>query len=1040
MPATKNLHALRNLWAKESAFYKKSEVGSGVQSFVWQMLSAPELFNLDKGLKSTKAHDRRSEFLLEESNKNGQADAVIFMDAEVVIPVEVEKFDNAQSGEWQILKYRTAFDRSYGILTDGFEWRFYYGDIQDNQHYRFTLDEMLSQPERFHTFWSEYVKPANYYLSFFEPVLGKQQKIAAEIRLPVDTNRIRFFSDVTEIIRKLKDKLLNVGYLKSVTAADDRQRKATEIAYSYLIQFILYKTLVDNGFGTFEADFAQKSALIHQKLLKGSFTSILMILEGMSATISKNIYKPFHKEQEAILAQIQDHAHTGVDDLMYVAPFLDIFVFIRRYDFADVQNDIFGSVYENYLKELYEEQQLGQYFTDPSVVNFMLAEVGYSAAEIASRDHDHISIIDPSCGSGTFLYSAVREIVRARKGSGAEHSKAVEHDILSNVFGLDIADFPLYLAEMSILMRMLPVIVSKKYNNPVDKKLKLFVTEDSLSEFIGDVSGRGASNDLQAHLALEWEYTGFMRDEIDLSDMKKSLKRYQGATHETIPRRRFDYVVGNPPYIGYNESAKLGTPFFKSLQSKTSNVSLNDVYGWNLHSAPGNQKKYGPKPNLYAFFLALGFALLKENGVLCYIIPQTLLTAGDLDVVRYELAKHYSIMKIFTFAGNLFVGRGTGQNRKVATSSLILVCRKTSPASDHVVSCLHVNDPDLDVKDVFAAIESDRSQYTRHITQQRLRESVSNWNFLQWDPQFSAVYEKYRQNSRSLAMYYDHASAEKEFGNRFYFDKGLVFPKDQVRSDRKGDFLLLKNSRTYSPIIQEKSIDKHYIRLPDGSQGMGLFDCKYKLVWSYMNPANIKFTDQRVMLDFNWVIIASEDKPELLFLFGLMNSSLIWAILNSLFRLQNEKSFSLGIKAIKEFVRVPLGTGKYKTLKRSVQDCAAAMLKQDQQTLGDLVSIDTLVQHFDDVRIDGEELVMLKGSKRVIGVIRPGSTETVRDCLEQHHGSAKAPQPISLQELMQIPVNNMKDRAATVKLLNEAVFELFGMSAEDTAIVKARAL
>lgn len=86
---------------------------------------------------------------LEESNKNGQADAVIFMDAEVIIPVEIEKLDNAQSGEWQILKYRTAFDRSYGILTDGSEWRFYYRDIQDNQHYRFTLDEVLSRPKRF---------------------------------------------------------------------------------------------------------------------------------------------------------------------------------------------------------------------------------------------------------------------------------------------------------------------------------------------------------------------------------------------------------------------------------------------------------------------------------------------------------------------------------------------------------------------------------------------------------------------------------------------------------------------------------------------------------------------------------------------------------------------------------------------------------------------------------------------------------------------------------------------------------------------------
>ena len=33
---------------------------------------------------------------------------------------------------------------------------------------------------------------------------------------------------------------------------------------------------------------------------------------------------------------------------------------------------------------------------------------------------------------------------------------------------------------MSILMRMLPLILTEKYNNPVDKKLRLYVTEDSL--------------------------------------------------------------------------------------------------------------------------------------------------------------------------------------------------------------------------------------------------------------------------------------------------------------------------------------------------------------------------------------------------------------------------------------------------------------------------------------------------------------------------------------------------------------------------------
>src|ERR1700723_1231965 len=96
------LSELQTLWRSESEEYKLSEVGSGVQRFVWELLKSEDFFGLTQGLKSTPDYQRRSEFLLEERRKNGQADAVIFMDAEVVIPVEVERYEKARAGEWQI--------------------------------------------------------------------------------------------------------------------------------------------------------------------------------------------------------------------------------------------------------------------------------------------------------------------------------------------------------------------------------------------------------------------------------------------------------------------------------------------------------------------------------------------------------------------------------------------------------------------------------------------------------------------------------------------------------------------------------------------------------------------------------------------------------------------------------------------------------------------------------------------------------------------------------------------------------------------------
>ena len=42
---------------------------------------------------------------------------------------------------------------------------------------------------------------------------------------------------------------------------------------------------------------------------------------------------------------------------------------------------------------------------------------------------------------------------------------------------------------------MLPLIINEKYNNPIDKKIKVFKTRDSISEFM-DTALRNTFNDM----------------------------------------------------------------------------------------------------------------------------------------------------------------------------------------------------------------------------------------------------------------------------------------------------------------------------------------------------------------------------------------------------------------------------------------------------------------------------------------------------------------------------------------------------------------
>ena len=1032
------LSELKALWNAEREDYKRSEVGTGVQRFAWEVLKSEDFFHLKQGLKSTPDHKRRSEFLLEERRKNSQADAVVFMDAEIVIPVEVERFEKASIGEWQILKYRTIFEKKHGILTDGSEWRFYYGEIADGLYYTFTLDQMFADPERFRTFWDEYVKPANYYLALFEKV-GQQSFTFGDVPKRVDEHRYRFFADVTDIIRKLKDKLLNAGYFKSLadTSEDgekERNKKATEIAYSYLIQFILYKTLVDNGFPTFEDDFSKKASAVHRNLKRESFGQVLAILEGISERISENIYKPFHHEQSPIIREVRDLLHSGEDNLLNAAPFLDIFVLIKRYHFGNVQNDIFGTIYENYLKELYDEQ-LGQYFTDPEVVNFMLSEIGYQSSEINRRKHKNISIVDPSCGSGTFLYSAIREIVKAGGDETEADSHRVEADVLTNVFGLDIAEFPLYLAEMSILMRMLPLILTEKYNNPVDKKLRLYVTEDSLSEFIQNV-GDGT----QRSLDLGWTYHGFMRDETDLSEMKASLgEKVEESSGDRMPRRRFDFVIGNPPYIGYNQASKsVGVKLFRMM--KEGSVTLSDIYGWNLHSAPGRQKKYPPKPNLYAFFIALGFALLKDDGRFCYIIPQTMLTEPDYDVVRYHLSRDYTIDSLIIFAGKLFVGRSTDQRKEIHTSSLILACTKKRPPAKHKVECVSVLDRDGDVRDVLAGLLARRRKSARRVLQSELRENINNWNFITWEPALAKLYKRYQKQSESMTIYSEHRLSQHRFGARFYFDVGFVLDrrKESSKPDKNmwgvvrfQDFLNFTNFRptTFYPCREED------IGLPKNSQGHEALYHRHKLLWEKSRKFKFYYTDTDVVPSMSHCqIISSDNREEILFLFAVLNSSITRCIYEAMFSLGNEKvGMFVVVRRLKEFVRPPLvDTSEGLRLKRRVIALVEKALDMEKLMLSQFVEIDTLVRRVDNVRVEGQKLLLTHLGRNLSFPIKRSSAWLVEVALAARFdaggGLFDRERSILVRELKSLPAFDRAAQLTVLREVDERVLDLYGVA------------
>lgn len=1032
---TLSAKTLKKLWYSEEKHYKKTELGTGVQSFVKKTFESNEIFNLKEGKLSTKLQNRNNEFIYEKNAKEkARADFYIYINSEIAIPVEVERYGNIKAGESQLLKYQIAFDKQYGILTDGYVWRFY----NNNIYKTYTLETILDKTQLFLDFWKEYVKPEYYYLSFFEKT--GQLALIEETILPVEKNHQTFFEDITKLIGGFKNKLQIEGYLES-TEDKTKEQRSVELTYAYIIQFILYKTLVDNKFGKFPQEFEELVNDIHKNLQKKDYKNILGPINGISDQISKNIYRPFNKEQEFINKKIFDLLRGIKNSLSDVSPWLDIFIFIKKYNFANVKNEIFGFIYENYLKELYQEDQKGQYFTDPAVVNFMLEQIGYTSEMIRKKyetDKTRISLIDPSCGSGTFLYSATDILVQALKdGYTEEASKKIEEAVANNIFGLDIEEFPLYLAEMSILMRLLPLIVHQRYNNPVDKKIKIFKTLDSISEFM-DTALKNTKSDIEVETEksngqmtlftpkLNLGYSSYIRDEDDLKEMKKSLENLS-----KIPRKRFDYVIGNPPYITYNKCSKQKILIFELM--KKGKAKLSDIYGVNLHSTPKQQKKYAPKPNFYTFFIALGLALLKDNGKICYIVPQTILTSGDLDTIKYHLAKFTTIEKIFTFPGALFTGRGLKQKNKVSTSSLIFVVSKKIPSLLHKIQIINYEDSSENLEDIFKNITNNKKIKSKKILQTKLLNNAANWSFIKFPPLFADFYETYLGNSKSISIYYNHVSSEKYFKSNFYFDKGLVFPKKsvipitQILDDNY--FKLTKlNKKHYLASLKQQAINKKDIRLPHGSQGLEVFNKKYKIIWRYMNYNGFFFSDQKIMIDFNYVVISSDNNKEMLYLLSILNSSIIKIFLEKLFKTESEKDILLGIKTIKEFVRVPKITKENLHLKNKIIELTKKLLDLEKILLSELIDFSSvMVQKFNSAKVENGCLVLKQDGKEIILPIKK-SKKIVEKTINDNLGNLKLgleDKKIILSELMTTPVVDFQKQVSIKNQIDNLILALY---------------
>ena len=90
---------------------------------------------------------------------------------------------------------------------------------------------------------------------------------------------------------------------------------------------------------------------------------------------------------------IFDWAHEGDGELSRIL--LRIFYRLNGFDFTHITGDVLGNLYERFLDPA-SRKEMGEFYTPQFVVDYILEAIGFKK--------EPGNILDPACGSGTFLF------------------------------------------------------------------------------------------------------------------------------------------------------------------------------------------------------------------------------------------------------------------------------------------------------------------------------------------------------------------------------------------------------------------------------------------------------------------------------------------------------------------------------------------------------------------------------------------------------------------------------------------------------------
>jgi hypothetical protein len=124
---------------------------------------------------------------------------------------------------------------------------------------------------------------------------------------------------------------------------------------------------------------------------------------------------------------------------------------VRRFRLAEVESDVLKILYES-LIDRDERHGLGEYYTPDWLAAKMVRHA--VSAPLQQR------VLDPACGSGTFLFHAIRNFLAEAEDADMD-SKIRAVEVCAHVAGIDIHPVAVIIARVTYLLALAPALASR---------------------------------------------------------------------------------------------------------------------------------------------------------------------------------------------------------------------------------------------------------------------------------------------------------------------------------------------------------------------------------------------------------------------------------------------------------------------------------------------------------------------------------------------------------------------------------------------------